>query len=108
MIRERKHSAAVILLFCCVGYPVIKLGILSFFWMFPFPATWRASSIALLHLLSRWSMIDVLAMTAIVLASMTIGPLQATPKPGLYFYALGIVLLTFTAMLMSRIAGARR
>ncbi|HWB18835.1 MAG TPA: paraquat-inducible protein A, partial [Phycisphaerales bacterium] len=81
-----------------------KLGLLAFFWLFPFPATWRWRSIRLIRLLGRWGMVDVFAITAILLASQTIGPLHATPRPGLFYYATGILTLMTTGLLMDRMA----
>lgn len=108
MSREGKRTAAVILAVCSIGYPVVKIGLLSFFWLFPFPAKWRSHSIRLIRLLGRWGMVDVFAMTSIVVASFTIGPLKATPKLGLFSYASGILCLMFVGLLMDRLARVKR
>jgi len=105
--KEGKHVAATIIALCSVGYPAIKIGLLSFFWLFPFPAQWRLRSIQLIRALGRWGMVDVFTITSIVLASMTIGPLKATPKLGLFLYASGIMCLMFVGLLMSRLARTR-
>lgn len=104
MSREGRQSTAAILAICSIAYPLAKLGLLGYFWLMPFPDRWRAGIIRLLRLLGRWSMVDVFAMSAIILASMTIRPLDATPKIGLYLYAGGILTLMFTALLMDRLA----
>lgn len=108
MSRDGKHAAATILAVCAVGYPAVKVGLLGFFWLFPFPAAWRWRSIQLLRLLGRWGMVDVMAMASIIAASMTIGPLEATPKLGLFLYASGILSLSVTGFLMSRMARVKR
>jgi paraquat-inducible protein A len=107
MSREGKQVAATILALCSIGYPAVKIGLLSFFWMFPFPATWRWRSIQLIRLLGRWGMVDVMAMTSIVVASLTIGPLRATPRMGLFLFAAGMLCLMFTGLLMDRLARTR-
>lgn len=106
--REGKHAAAMILALCAVGYPATKIGLLSFFWLFPFPAKWRACSIQFIRMLGRWGMVDVMTMTSIVLASLTIGPLKATPQLGLFLYASGIMCLMFVGLLMSRLSRVER
>lgn len=108
MSEQGKHAAATILAICSIAYPAFKIGLLSFFWLFPFPATWRWRSIQLVRLLSRWAMVDVFAITSIVVASLSIGPLKATPKIGLFLYASGILCLMFAALLMSRLARTKR
>jgi len=102
MSREGRQSAATILAICSIAYPLGKLALLGYFWLMPFPDRWRSGIIRLLRLLGRWSMVDVFAMSAIILASMTIGPIDATPKIGLYLYAGGILTLMFTSLLIDR------
>jgi uncharacterized paraquat-inducible protein A len=108
MSREGNHAAASIIAICSVAYPVLKIGLLSFFWLFPFPPTWRWRSIQLVRLLGRWGMVDVFALTSIVLASATIGPFKATPKIGLFLYASGILCLGLAGFLMARLARVGR
>ena len=106
--REGNHVAATIIAACSIAYPAVKVGLLSFFWLFPFPPTWRWRSIQLVRLIGRWGMVDVFALASIVLASATIGPLKATPKIGLFLYASGILCLMMTGLLMSRLARTKR
>jgi len=102
--KDGKDTAAMILGVCSVIYPGVKLALLTFFWHFPFPSSWRWRSIQLIRLLGRWGMVDVVAVASIVLASLTIGPLEATPKLGLYLYALGVLCLMLAGLLMDRMA----
>jgi len=101
---DGKRTAALILAVCSIAYPAAKLALLTFFWLFPFPSAWRWRSIKLIRLLGRWGMVDVVAMASIVLASLTIGPLEATPQLGLYVYAGGILTLMFTGLLVESMA----
>lgn len=102
--REGRQIAATILAACAIIYPVSKLILLGLFWLFPFPYVWRSRFIRLLRLLGRWSMVDVFAITAIVLGSLTIGPLNASPKIGLFLYSGGIISLMLVSLLMDRLA----
>lgn len=104
LYHDDKLTAACILAACSVVYPATKLALLWFFWLLPFPASWRMGSIRLIRLLGRWCMVDVLTITAIVLASLSIGPLKAEPKIGLYLYAAGVLCLMFVGLLIDRLA----
>jgi len=102
--RDDKHAAATILALCSVVYPAAKLATMTFFWLFPFPYRWRFRVIALLRVLGRWALVDVLTIVTVVLASLTIGPLEATPQIGLYLFAGGILCLMFVSLQMERLA----
>ena len=105
---DRKIAAALILASCSVGYPLLKIGALWFLWIVPFSAVWRSRFVGLLRLLGRWSMVDVVAVAAIVLGSQAIGPMDARPLPGLYLFAAAILVLSVVTMLMDRLARRRR
>lgn len=102
--REGKRIAATVLALTAVAYPVCKLLVLLYFWLMPFPHRWRLGAIRFLRWFGRWSMADVFAIATILLASRTIGPLDASPRAGLYFYAGSILLLTVASLLMDRLA----
>jgi uncharacterized paraquat-inducible protein A len=108
MSDEGRHVAAAIIAMCSVVYPATKLALLFFFWLFPFPAKWRWKSIQFIRVLGRWSMVDVFTIVAILLGSMTIGPLEATPRAGLFLYAAGMLCLMLVALLMDRMARCKR
>ncbi len=55
-------------------------------------------------MLGRWSMLDVLTITVIVAGSRLVGPLEATPLPGVYVYAAAILVLMIATVLMDRLA----
>ncbi len=102
--QQDKHVAATILALCSVVYPALKFGMLAFFWLLAFPYRWRARVISLLRVFGRWAMVDVFTIVTVVLASLTVGPLEATPQIGLYLYAGGIICLMFVALQMDRLA----
>ncbi len=108
LYRRGKETAALILAACSVVYPLLKIFALFFLWFIPFPADWRRILLRLLRLLGRWSMLDVIAVTAIVLASRVIGPLAAKPLPGMYVYAVGICVLMIAAVLMDILSRSPR
>lgn len=102
--RTDRQFAAAILAGCSIVYPASKLLVLIYFWLMPFPFRWRSRLIRFLHLLGRWSMVDVFTISAIVLASATIGPLEATPQIGLFCFAGGMIALMLVSLLMDRLA----
>ncbi|MHC4991465.1 MAG: paraquat-inducible protein A [Planctomycetota bacterium] len=102
--REGRRPAAFILAACAIVYPATKLLLLGYFWTMPFPRRWRSTAIRLLRLLGRWAMVDVFTISAIIVASSTIGPIHAKPKVGLYLYACGIIALMLVTLLMDRMA----
>ena len=102
--RDGKQVAAALLALCAVVYPALKLSVLAYFWLAPFPYKWRSRVIKILRLLGRWSMVDVFTVMTIILASLTIGPLEATPQAGLYLYAAGIITLMLVSLMMDKLA----
>ena len=105
LYQHGKVPAAMALALCSIAYPVLKVAVLFFLWLAPFPATWRRRFVHLLRLLGRWSMLDILVVTAIVAGSRTIGFLvDATPLPGIYVYGLSILVLMIVTVMMDRLA----
>ncbi len=49
-------------------------------------------------------MLDVFAVTALVVGSQTIALLDASPLPGIYVYGAGIFILMIATVLMDRLA----
>ena len=104
-----KESAAIALAVCSVVYPSVKILVLLFLWLSPFPASWRSRCVHLMRMLGRWSMVDVFAVTAIVAASRTVGLLlDARPLTGIYVYAASIVVLMIATVLLDRLASHGR
>ena len=102
---EGNHRpAAIALAVCSVAYPVPKITLLFAMWLIPAPARWRRGVVRLLRLLGRWSMLDVLAITALVVGSRSIFMVDAQALTGIYVYAAAIFILMLATMLMDRLA----
>lgn len=101
---DEKRVAAMILIGASIIYPAVKAVMLVWFLVMPFPRVMRGRLLRVLRFTGRWAMVDVIVMAAIVLASMTIGPMDATAKPGLFAFAGGVLLLSVAAFLMERAA----
>jgi uncharacterized paraquat-inducible protein A len=105
LYRHGKGPAALALTLCSIAYPLLKIAALYFLWLAPFPATWRQRFVHLLRLLGRWSMLDVLAVTALVAGSRSLGFLvDATPLAGIYVYGAAIVVLMLATVMMDTLA----
>ena len=99
----------MILTLCSVAYPLAKIVVLSALWLAPFPARGRRSIVRVMRLLGRWSLIDVIAVTMIVVGSRSIGFLvNARPLTGCYVYAASIITLMLATVLMDWLARPRR
>ncbi len=98
------RPAAIALALCSVVYPVGKITLLFAMWLIPAPARWRRGCVRLLRLLGRWSMLDVLAITALVVGSRSIFMVDAQALTGIYVYAAAIFILMLVTMLMDRLA----
>ena len=103
LFEHKRRAAAIILAAGSVVYPAVKIVGLLLMWILPFPAWWRRVLVRALRLLGRWSMVDVAAVAAIVVGSRVIGPLNAKPLPGVYIYAVGIIILMIATILMDRL-----
>jgi len=99
-----RRSAGIVLGACSVVYPLAKIALLFALWLLPAPVRWRRGCVRLLRLLGRWSMLDVLAITALVVGSRSIFLVEAEPLAGIYVYAAAIVVLMLATTLMDRLA----
>lgn len=99
-----RRPAALVLAACSVGYPAAKITLLFVLWLMPAPARWRRGCVRLLRLLGRWAMLDVLAITALVVGSRSVFLVDAKPLPGIYVYAAAIFILMIVTMLMDTLA----
>ena len=99
-----RRPAAIALAFCSVIYPAFKIALLFVLWLMPSPARWRRGCVRMLRLLGRWSLLDVFAMTVLVVGSRAIFLVEAKPLPGIYVYAAAILVLMTVTVLMDALA----
>ena len=103
-----KRQAAVILASCSIAYPLLKILTLFYLLLAPFPARFRRRLVRFLRLLGRWSMLDVMAVAAIVVGSRVIFVLEAKPLRGLYIYVASIMVMMLATVLMDTLAREKR
>lgn len=99
-----RQPAAIALAFCSVIYPAFKIALLFMFWLIPTPARWRCGCVHALRLLGRWALLDVFAMTILVVGSRAIFMVEAKPLTGIYVYAAAILVLMTATVLMDALA----
>jgi paraquat-inducible protein A len=84
------RAIAVITALFSLVFPVAKLAVVH---VAAFPAT--HGTVALPHWfksVARWSMLDVLVVAIVIFAAKTSGLASAATKPGLWFFAISVVL----------------
>ncbi len=93
----------IILLFSIV-FPVLKLAAVGWAWVWPLEVDARRRLLRWTALLGRWSMLDVfvVAIIVVLLQSSFLG--SAEPRPGLYVFAVAIVLSMLSALLVEHLA----
>jgi paraquat-inducible protein A len=84
------YAIAIITALFSLIFPLAKLAVLH---IAAFPAAGGALSIPQwFKTLARWSMLDVLVVALVIFAAKTSGLASAAAKPGLWFFALSVVL----------------
>jgi len=87
--------AALIALFSLI-FPTVKLAFLH-------NAAYREGAVQFpswLKVLSNWSMLDVVLVALVIFAAKTSGLATAFAKPGLWFFAVSVLLTAFAASLV--------
>ena len=91
--------AIVTALFSLV-FPLAKLAVLH---VAAFPATSNAVNLpSWFKSIARWSMLDVLVVALVIFAVKTSGLASAAAKPGLWFFALSVVLTALASSVVAR------
>jgi paraquat-inducible protein A len=106
--RDGRTAQWIALATCSIVYPAGKLLLLVYFWLMPSPRAWRSRSIRILRLLGRWSMLDVITIAAVLVAGYAVGPIDARPRVGLYFFAGGILSMMWVTLTMDHLARKTR
>jgi paraquat-inducible protein A len=104
-----QHLGAILFSFSIV-FPAVKLIALIWMWFRPLDARRRAVWGHRLKVLGKWSFLDTFAVIVMIgtvqLSKLTIGFANARPEPGVYFYAIAILLSMAITFEMTRLADA--
>ena len=99
-----RRPAAIALALGSVLYPAFKIALLFVLWLMPSPARWRRGCVRVLRMLGRWALLDVFAITVLVVGSRSIFLVEAKPLTGIYVYAAAIIVLMTATVLMDTLA----
>lgn len=81
-----------------VGFPAVKILLIHVAAM----TGGKSRSLALLSMVSKWSMLDVMLVALVLFAAKTSGLAAAAILPGLWFYAAATLSTAFAASLCTR------
>lgn len=92
LFRDQHYGLGVILLTFSIFFPFAKLCTLLILWCGKFTDDQRIRAFKWLEILGRWSMLDVFVVAMIVVIAKSGGVLQASPKIGIYLFAVAVLL----------------
>ncbi len=93
-------AIAIITALFSLIFPLAKLAVLHFA-AFPTPGS-AVTLPSWFKAIARWSMLDVLVVALVIFAAKTSGLASAAAKPGLWFFALSVVLTALASAAVAR------
>jgi paraquat-inducible protein A len=104
LMQDNQILLAVVLFFFSMVFPFVKLSALLILWWAPWSEAKRKRVLRWLEILGRWSMLDVFAVS-ILIVLVKLGPLaQVTPQAGLYVFCSAILASMGTTMYVEYLA----
>lgn len=91
LFRDQHYSLGMILLTFSIFFPFAKLCTLLVLWCGKFTDKQRLAAFKWLEILGRWSMLDVFVVAMIVVIAKSGGALKASPKIGIYLFAVAVL-----------------
>ncbi len=92
LLRGGHYGLGLVLLTFSIFFPFAKLCILLVLWFGKFTDDQRLRAFKWLEILGRWSMLDVFVVAMIVVIAKSGGALKASPKIGIYLFAIAVLL----------------
>ncbi len=96
--REGDSALAAVVALFSIGFPAVKIALIHVAVL----TGGRTRSLALLSMVSKWSMLDVMLVALVLFAAKTSGLAAATLLPGLWFYATATITTAVAASLCMR------
>jgi paraquat-inducible protein A len=104
LMQDNQILLALVLFFFSMVFPFVKLSALLVLWWAPWSQAKRKRVLRWLEILGRWSMLDVFAVS-ILIVLVKLGPLaQVTPQAGLYVFCAAILASMGTTMYVEFLA----
>jgi paraquat-inducible protein A len=108
LVRDGQWLLAAVVFFFSMVFPFVKLVALLVLWGVRLKEAQRKSLLRWLGILGKWSMLDVFAVS-ILIVLVKLGPLaKVEPQPGLYFFCVAILCSMSTAMYVEHLARSAR
>jgi paraquat-inducible protein A len=104
LVQENQILLAAILFFFSMVFPFVKLTALLVLWWVRLAESRRQKVLRWLGILGKWSMLDVFAVSILIVV-VKLGPLaKVQPQPGLYVFCAAIIASMGTTMYVESLA----
>lgn len=103
LIDDRSYILAAIIFFFSILFPYLKIGGLGYIWFAHVNQDERKITMRWLKVLAKWSMLDVFVVAILIVMNKTGGPINVSPRIGLYCFAAAIILSILVSVLIDRI-----
>jgi paraquat-inducible protein A len=108
LAKDNQILLALIVFFFSMVFPFVKLAWLLVLWWARLSEARREAALRWLGLLGKWSMLDVFAVS-ILIVLVKLGPLaKVTPQPGVYFFCSAILASMLITMYIEHLAGHKK
>ncbi len=104
MFEHQQYMLGFIILVFSIIFPITKLCSLLVLWFGEFTDDQRKYALKWLEILGRWSMLEVFVVGIIVVISKSGAALDASPKIGIYLFAIAVLLSLAMALYIHRLA----
>lgn len=101
--RGTSWPLAIVIGLFSIGLPVVKLVYLGLSGLLPAGAV-QVRTLSFLSTISKWSMMDVLVVALVIVATKTTGLAKASTQPGLWFFTASVVLMAIATLLAPRLS----
>ncbi|MBI3616591.1 MAG: paraquat-inducible protein A [Candidatus Omnitrophica bacterium] len=102
--KQGEYFLAGVIFFFSIIFPFMKIASLSVIWFFRMADSQRKSLLQWLEGLGRWSMLDVFIVSILIVAVKLKPLVSVEAKPGVYIFALAILLSMIATMWVDRLA----
>lgn len=103
--RDQSWPLAIIIGLFSIAFPALKLIYLVTASVMP-KMVFGARALSFLGTLSKWSMMDVLVVAIVIVATKTSGLAKATAQPGLWYFTACVVLMAVATLWVQRRNGS--
>lgn len=103
LFKDGSYFLALLIFFFSILFPYAKLTLLSYIWFGKTRQDERKDGMRWLKVLAKWSMLDVFVVAILIVMNKTGGPIEVSPRAGIYFFAISIMLSIYTSWAIDRV-----